>query len=285
MKRLLFWVNLLIFCVAFRATERFCHKRTEGFAVSHVLSDVSSGFSSERDEKIDEILKQPFTYLGSGGQTYAFLSQDGKTVLKLFKHHHLRTYSALKALPLPRFLNTLLDDAAKQRSNFFESCLLSFQELREETGVLYLQLAQSNKKWQRKITLIDKLGIKHEIELDQLAFALQKRATLALASVKKMVLEGRKDEAKQAILAIVHVVKARAEKGIRDNDTGLKRNIGLLDNRAVAIDIGAFTKDPALASPENRALELRTKTRSLSLFLAAHDPALWQFYNEALETR
>lgn len=232
--------------------------------------------------EVQKILAQPFTFLGSGGQAYAFLSQDGKSVLKLFKHHHLNNFSGLKALPLPEIATSFIQAREKHQAQFFQSCKIAFDELREETGLLYMQLNKTN-QWKRSITLIDKLGISHQIDLDNLEFALQKRASLAHSTVKKMIRDGKKEEAKRAIASILNNVASRCQKGIKDNDNGFRRNTGLLNGQAVAIDIGSFSKDPALAQRQNLQKEVKEKTWHLSRSLAKCDHELWHDYNTMIE--
>ncbi len=268
-----FWFKLLCFCLAFYAVERFCHKQTEGFKIANILSNLPyaperelSPLSPSEQREVEAILAQPFTFLGSGGQAYAFLSQDGKTVLKLFKFHHMGFFSA-----------------KEKQAKFFQSCKIAFEELRTETGLLYVQLNKTE-RWKRQITLVDKLGITHRIDLDSLEFALQSRASLALQTVKKLVRDGKKDEAKQAIASILHNVAVRCQKGIKDHDSGLKRNMGLIDGQAMAIDIGSFSKEPTLAQPINMEHELREKTRRLSRYLQKNAPDLWDEYSTIFDS-
>jgi hypothetical protein len=271
MKTLCF--KLLCFCLAFYMVERFCHKQTEGFKIANILSNLPyaperevSPLSPAEQKQVEAILAQPFTFLGSGGQAYAFLSQDGKTVLKLFKFHHMGFFSA-----------------KEKQAKFFQSCKIAFEELRAETGLLYVQLNKTE-RWKRQITLVDKLGITHRVDLDSLEFALQSRASLALQTVKKLVRDGKKDEAKQAIASILSNIALRCKKGIKDNDSGLKRNMGLIEGQAIAIDIGSFSKKPSLAQPINIERELREKTRRLSRFLEKKAPDLWEEYSATIES-
>lgn len=282
-------IKILLCCLAFRAVERFCHKKTEGFKVSNVLSHLD--YDPKREvvqiekaemQELEKILEQPFTFLGSGGQAYAFLSADGKTVLKLFKHHHLTSFSFLNHLPLPARISRFVKEREGKRERFFQSCKLSFEEMRKETGLLYMQLNKSS-HWKREITLIDKLGIAHKVELDRLEFALQKRASLALNGLKRLVKAGKREEAKEIISSMLSLIATRCHKGIKDNDTGLRRNMGLLENEAIAIDIGSFSKEPALTLKPNLEKELREKTRRLALLLRKSDPELASYYEDTLQ--
>src|SRR4029079_17540498 len=66
-----------------------------GFTVEKISSKLSFNEAWEihplsleaRDHLLHTVLSQTFYYLGSGSQSYAFASQDGKYVLKFFKMH------------------------------------------------------------------------------------------------------------------------------------------------------------------------------------------------------
>lgn len=267
------WLKIFAFIALFVVTERLCHKATDGFKINNIRSDLAfdvtretASPSPQEMQAIVEILSQPFTYLGSGGQAYAFLSQDKKTVLKFFKHHHL---------------HSPFSSSEKERAVFFESCKLSFDLLRDETALLFAHLNKSS-SWSKKVTLIDKLGISHTLDLGDLEFVLQKRASLALPAVKKLVRTQKKEEAREAISAIVSLIARRCEKGIKDHDNGMRRNMGMLEGDAVSIDIGSFSKDPKLAQKAGMHREIKEKTWRLERFLKRSDPELWNHYEKAV---
>src|ERR1041385_4811284 len=95
-------LKIFLFIAAFIAIERFCHRQTDGFRNSKILSTLSfhpeweiSSLPPAELANMRRLLSRPFFYLGSGGQCYSFLNEDGVTVLKVFKHHHMRTNSFL----------------------------------------------------------------------------------------------------------------------------------------------------------------------------------------------
>ncbi|MFI5334743.1 MAG: hypothetical protein ACHQT8_06255 [Chlamydiales bacterium] len=263
------WIQLVCFCLGFLLVERFCHKKTDGFAISHVLSDlpIREGDKEPLPEGIKKILSRPFTFLGSGGQSYAFLSEDKKAVLKVFKHHHLKP---------------LFTSSEKKREAFFASCELSFNELRDESALLYVHLHKTN-HLKQSLTLVDKLGIQHTLDLDNLEFLLQQRVSLALRSVKKQVERNNLLSAEKAILSIVEMVGTRCQKGIQDTDNGMRRNMGLLEGRAVAIDTGSFARNWEIRKKDQMRKEIREKTWRLARFLKLRDEKLLQRYNQAVE--
>ena len=73
----------------------YCFVQLSGFSPKKILSDFSehpdwnTSPSLSDHSAIEKVLDQPFFYLGKGVQCYAFISQDGTTVLKFFKHYHM----------------------------------------------------------------------------------------------------------------------------------------------------------------------------------------------------
>ncbi len=103
---------------------------------------------------------QPYEYLGSGAQFYAFVSRDKCFVLKLFKTHH--------------GLFATKEKKRNRISRLFKSAKLAEEFLSEETGILLLHLAKT--KHFGEITISDPLHIAHLLNLDRTAFVLQKYA-------------------------------------------------------------------------------------------------------------
>ena len=127
-------VKILVFLLCFACVERFCHKQTHGFQLHKIRSSLS--FTPEWDvqplpnsemQTVKTALTQPYYYLDSGGQCYAFVSADGKYVLKFFKHHHMRQKSLLPLFQATR---------EKRLQGIFTSCILAYNRFREGTRLL-----------------------------------------------------------------------------------------------------------------------------------------------------
>ena len=180
--------KLLFFIVGFIGIERFCHTITEGFRPHKILSSLpynpefaTDHLSVKELVQVQQLLSQPFYFLGSGGQCYAFLGSDDQTILKVFKHHHMRPHSYWDHFPLPTFLEPLRKKVIHKRKerlkNIFTSCKLADTHFKEHTGLIYTHLNPTDLFYQ-KLTLIDTLGIAHIFDADTLTFALQKRQHL-----------------------------------------------------------------------------------------------------------
>ena len=245
-------LKIVLFLSLFLATERFCHRQTGGFQLHKILSkqelDPSRALPSLSEEDRDEVkilLSRPFYFLGHGGQSYAFVSEDGTTVLKFFKQHHIRFWNWLTRLSLPSFLQgyreKMLSKMQHQSPFLIESCKISYLEFKEHTGLIYLHL-QKTDHFKEKVKLIDKLGIAHYIALDETDFALQKKAELFRPRLRKLLQNKDLPAAKQCLRSLIDLMIERSQKGIADRDPNIRRNMGFVGNQAIEIDLGSLAR-------------------------------------------
>lgn len=164
------------------------------------------------------LFSQDYRYLSSGAQLYAFVSEDGKYVIKFFRVKKI-------------------EDAQKRKS-LFSAYKLAYEELRKESGLLMLHLNKTT-DLSTKLRVRDKLGFSHTIDLDQTEFVVQEKAELIFDYLKKLP---SKDQVDQAIGAILDLVRHRIEKGITDQDKAVSHNYGFVDGRPIHLDIGRIYK-------------------------------------------
>lgn len=244
------FLKLILFCLLLFPIKRFCHQQTDGFTLTKVTSSFPPSPSwelpilqKEEERKLESLLSQPFIFLGSGGQMYAFLSEDKKTVLKLYKMHHLISYSWLEKLPLPSYLDryrtAFLENQRKKRENLFNSSYLAMTELKEQTGLIYLQINPHPNSY-LTVQLIDKLGIPHQLALNKTPFVLQEFADNPFKKLRQDIKNNDLLSAKKTIQQMIDCLTERYKKGILDTDPALRRNLGLFKDRAIFIDIGSF---------------------------------------------
>ncbi len=217
----------------------------------------------------DALLQGKFTYFGRGLQSFAFLSEDGAYVLKIFNNKMQKKRAFFKTFG---FLNKAQETENKLKLTF-ESYKIAYEELKQETGILYTHLKPTS-TLQRTVTLIDKLGIAHPLDLDTTGFVLQKRATLAYPYLKDLIEKGALLEAKSAITALTHLFIQKSLKGIKDNDPLIRTNLGFINHKPIHIDIGPFSKDPEVQDPKFYLPEIRRITASLKNFLENNCPEL-----------
>ncbi len=292
MKAVLKWaIFSLAGVICLRALSSFCLSQTDGFIVQHIHSSLE--YHPEWDASVppdallqlQKALDQPYSYLGSGGQCYAFVSADGTFVIKFFKHHLRSTPSWLENFPLPDFLKTKLQRKKNKRleklQRDFTSYKLSFEELREETGLLYVHLNKT-KHLHQKVEIIDKIGIHHPIDLDQTEFIVQKKADLILPKLSLLAEQKKWEEAQKVLHSLIEVVIHRCEKGIFDEDAKIHRNFGCLGEKVIVIDVGRFRKDPSRISPDVYLQDINHMTLRLRNWMAEYHPELIPLLDEEL---
>ena len=258
--------------------ERFCHKKTDGFQIVKIYSHLPASPQwatpppiAQDMQDLQDIFSQPFFFLDSGGQCYAFISQDGKLVLKLFKMHHIRQYSLLHKIPLPGVFNywknqfLLLQE--RKLNRIFSSSQIAYTKLKKETGLLYLNLNPMPQLDNLHLTLIDKIGIEHRISLKNVPFVLQHKADNPFDMLRFHLLHRDMTAAKDVIRDIFECLAARTQKGVVDTDPALRRNIGLLKNQAISIDIGSFILAAEPMTIEDKKQELLNDTRRMHRWL------------------
>lgn len=264
------------------ATVHFYNEWTDGFSVRqltsqlpyNVLFEVGPLHGSEK-ERVASILDQPYRYIGKGCQFYAFESKDRKHVIKFLKQKHLRTFSELSTLPMPHFLRKKAEAQITRRKlrvdNLFSSCKLAYEELSDESGLVYIHLNRTP-IFKQKIQITDKLGFKHTLNLDDYEFILQKRAI----SVKEVFAGIEDQELERRVALLVDLVKSRCEKGIRDRDRSFVQNVAFsLDGEhALFIDVGQFYKDPTILLENEQQADVKKRLGNLRYWVEEKSPAL-----------
>nr|AOO54562.1 hypothetical protein [uncultured bacterium] len=264
--------------------KQFCYKKTDGFALYKILSSLSyhqdwepASSAELENTALSEILNQPFYYLAKGAQSYVFASQDGTTVIKFFRLYHLRPPLWLSFLAMPPALQSYklskMIDKRNELAKDFTSYKIAFEEMKEETGLIYLHLNKTS-HLKKHLKIYDKIGIAYELDLDEMEFLVQKRATLVYPSIDALMKAHAPEDAKEAISALIQLLKYRCEKGIFDKDPDLNTNFGFLDNKALQIDIGRFRRETLSPYPNTYRDEIIRITDNFRQWLDARYPML-----------
>lgn len=276
------WVLALLGVIALVSYgyERY-YQAIDGFRLGNVCGpftyDPAWKIKSTKKQiaHVKTILNQPFTYLGKGGQAYAFVSQDGQYVLKLLKFKFLRpkAYNRLTAF-IPFMEDRVTYDVQGRQKKFYElyqGYKWAYQMNKEGSGLIYLHFNPTFNHF-GAVTLYDKLGRKHQLELDQVAFILQEKGVLLdqLLHEKLNVndLEGAKNLLNQFFDAIV----AQYNKGLYDRDYGHVHNAGFVRDRPIHIDMGKITYDPRMKEKAAQNDDLRLILARLNQWLTRHYP-------------
>ncbi|NNM42739.1 MAG: hypothetical protein HKM07_00145 [Chlamydiae bacterium] len=287
---------LLILGLSIFLVKQFCREVTGGFRITKICSNLTfspewetSPLSEEEAREVDLILDQEFTYLNKGAQCYAFVSQDGKYVLKFFKIPYVPP-SFVKEISLPSFLHTWLDEKTWKKQSIlqqeFTSYKIAYEKLKRETGLVYIHLNKTD-TFHKKITIVDRLNIKHSLDLDKMEFLIQKKGTLAYPHLDALLKENKVEEAKECLRNLFKLIKTRAEKGILDTDPNLSKNFAFIGNTPIQIDNGRFFlishEEMAKIPEQERARYVNRMTLIFRTWLKDDHGQLVEVFDEELQ--
>jgi len=225
----------------------FAQQKTDRFTLSKISKVLLDHEISDFDPAL---LDRPYTYLGKGGQSYVFVSEDGDYVLKAFRSSRLQILELLSLLPHFEKKKHHLEQQIKET---LKSYALAFEKLSEETGLVAIHL-DNHKQIHTPLKIIDKLGICHTMDPNLISFVIQKKAVLV-----KDKIAADADAAKEHLASLFSLLKTRIEKGIEDADPNFAKNFGFVGNRAVQIDGGRFflCESPSKAYIEKAKVDLQ----------------------------
>ena len=283
-------------------THGFCLQRIQADDLPHYNRWESKAPTSEEQSAIDRHLTQPFYLIGAGAECFAFVSEDGQTVIKFFKLDHVRPvyfqkglltedYSAFAGtlsdhpltkliLPSPfhHWLKRFLGIREFRLNRTFSSIKLAYDSLKKETGILYLHLNPTD-HFHHSLTLYDASGIAHQIDLDSSKFFLQKKAVAVEPHLAALKARGAHEESKACIDSLIALLVGRCKKGFSDRDI-LDRNLGFIGTEAIEIDSGSFTRSPRMAQPWLYKQELYYGTLELKAWLKKHYPEMVSYLED-----
>jgi len=255
--------RLLLIPLIFIGLEKLTRTQTDGFRIEKTKSDYSykEKWEVPTQNLPEQVLNQNFKFLGSGVQCYAFLGDDQETVLKVFKHYHFGLNSgALRKLP-HSFVEKKLSKREKRIDTIFKSAILSQTTLAKQTGVFHININPTNGKYPT-VTIYDKIGVQHTLDLDNTPFLLQKKADLISTYLKK-----HPDQTIEILDSMVLCMQNRSNQNIINSDPIIDRNYGVIEGRVVEIDIGSFSSS---IKPSKQHLNL--ETRALKSWAAKNTP-------------
>jgi len=280
---------LLFFASLFLAADRFVHHKSTRFSVNKITSSHKSSpewdipaLPSDEQKALDQILSQKFTYYSKGSQSYVFISEDKKHILKFLKQDKLRTHSWLANIPLsfnPYYQQRLIKQ--KKCCATFSACTTAYKELKKETGLIYVHINKPRDK-SKKVTIFDKNGKRHSVDIYQTSFYVQKRAQLIYSRISELMHSGDVEGAKNIISTVFSLIDYLGKKGIVDNDPILRKNFGLIDDIAVQIDIGKLRIDPERQHNQEYKKEVCSITHSFKTWLEANYSDLSEHFEKCL---
>jgi hypothetical protein len=245
-----------LFILAFVTIYDFCHKATKGFAIVNIYPTEYRNYETGvSKETIDTIFSQSFHLFSTGGQSYVFISDDQKTMLKLFKFQHLRIPPILEFIPLSgSALERKNQKKAYKRVQLFrtyDSYQNAFSHFKEESKLIEINLTNIPGRYQSKIKIFDAQNIYHELDPNLTPFLLQKKVDLFETVIENDLLNHSYDHAYAAISHLLRMIAKRVNLGFEDNDAFLIKNIGIDEDKAILIDVGTL-ESPKMLNYEEK---------------------------------
>lgn len=287
---------------SFLLLQQLIECKTRGFGLNRVQANDLPFYPGWEVEPLDEVtsqsidakLLQNYHFLGAGSECFAFISDDGTTVIKFFKLDLLRPvylYRGLFREDYSEYAGTfsthpLINNYTKRLFGMreyrlkrtFDSLKLSYEELKEETGLLYLHL-NPTQHIKKHLRFYDSCGIAHLIDLDTAKFFLQRKAVLVEERLLELKKGNNEKKAKECIDSLITLILKRCKKGFADRDI-LNRNLGFLGTKAIEIDLGSFTRASKMKQPWLYQQEVYYATLELKEWLKKHYPELSCYLEE-----
>lgn len=240
------WIFLILFFLTVGLLE-VKYLLTDGFSLKRINYKghyrIENEISEPLDEKKSELFAHPFFYLGKGRQTYVFESEDKKYVLKFVRYHKYRhpfwKRFVFHFVPLKKIQKNFEDRNTKLEFAM-NSYKIAYRELPGVTQVEYIHLNQTN-FLNKRVEVRDKLGIKHFVDLDRVAFVLQKKSKPLKKTLINLIQNKKEDEVKKVIDSFFANLSLRVEKKIVNIDNlNLIRNCGIDGLSFIEQDVGSF---------------------------------------------
>ena len=252
--------------------------RLDGFSLEKIQGSLQIGSAVEPSEETLAFLKQPYRYLAKGHQCFAFVSEDGKNVIKFFNYSRF-------SLPFPLEHISYFEPLYQKRQARFAPTMQSYEiaeaYLREETGLIYVHLQKGGKL--PILELEDRGKRHHRIDLNQTAFILQKFATPIYEELEKRFQTLGKEGLEESLSCFLALLQKRCQLGIADDDRDVEINFGFCEKKPMLLDPGRLYFEKSLQSKVGIEKELRAATKKLRRYLAKTHPEEALFLEEQLQ--
>ncbi len=283
----------------FIGLQQLIEIKTHGFCLQKIqTSDLpfrakweTAPLAENEEKQIADLLSEPFRMIGAGSECFAFVSEDGNTVIKFFKLDHARPvylHRGIFSEDHSKLCGTLSDHPLTKSSfpwvkrwlgmreyrinRTFSSIKLAYDELKNETGLIYLHLNPTN-HLQKELIIYDACGIRHKIDLDSSKFFLQKRAIPLEKHFSQLKEKQATYEAQKSIDSLIELLITRCKKGFADRDI-VNRNFGYIGTQAIEIDSGSFLRNPRMKEPPAYKQEIFYATLELKIWLKKNYPEM-----------
>lgn len=272
---------------------RFYYFLTDDFRLSNITHEVEDNsawnfahLTPEEKVQLKEILSQEFTYLGKGAQVYAFASQDDQWVIKFFKFKHLKPSFFVSFLPsvypFKEFKEANIQRKKRKLEGVFAGYRIAYLFDKENAGLFYVHFNKTNNLGATAI-LVDKLGLKHKVDLDPTVFIIQKKGQTLRQTLDHFLQKGDLDTAITRVNQILDMYLSEYENGVWDRDHGISHNTGFIADQPLHLDVGKLSYDENMKRKELYKDDLLHVGFKISAWVKEHYPEYYPAILHGLE--
>lgn len=231
--------------------------------------------TSEQTAWLDDLLNQKFRWLGEGRQIYAFASQDGKYVLKVFKFNRLKPSVLLNYFSYIPIFKEYCMRQERKRLHRLDKLFLGYRTAYhcdpQYSSIRFIHLNKST-DLKRQVIITDRLGIEHRLNADEIIFAIQDYARNTKEVLTSFLEKGDLANVKQHIRQLFDMYLAEYSMGIMDQDRNILSNTGFAKSHPMRLDVGQLKQDDTLNPSVYKADLIKIATTRLNRWLHKHYP-------------
>lgn len=272
----------LVAALAIFGLARLYYRLTDDFRYANMQYEMPynkeweiAPLNPKEQTQLDTVFNQPFTYIGKGAQSYAFESQDQKYILKFFKFKHLKPSSFLSLLPpvspFKEYRETQEKRKLKKLNAVFAGYKLAYDQNKKESGLIFIHLNKTD-NLNKSVTLTDKIGLKHTIELDSVVFVVQEKGQTLRTVLNDLLKQKNIPLAKERINQIFDLYFSEYQKGFFDHDHGVMHNTGFVGDNPFHLDVGKLTPDEQIKLKDNYRMDIVKVAVKINLWLKNNYP-------------
>jgi hypothetical protein len=212
---------------------------------------VQTPASESLKQEVRQLLNQEFVYLGKGRQMTVYESKDHQCVIKFFNPRTFLRKSwfsdikRLRRMSSLRWISRAYFKRTERLMRLSYRHQLAFDEMKEEAGLIYVHLNAAT-KLTKSLSVQDQEGKYFLINLDEVPFVIQKKATVIFTAFDSFMQRGEIDKIKEGLSQLYVLFNSRAHLGITDRLQTLHNNYGFSDGKAIQIDVGGIMKDNSI---------------------------------------
>lgn len=273
MRKFLFLSLFLFTCVSL---IHFLYKIRSGYNIRKI-SHFKNLDPSELSEQDSLILSQKFTYLSRGRQSFVFVSEDDKYVLKIPRTDHINTPIIAKIFsPLLKKHKT---HQVKEVKKNLQSLDIAKSLLVKETALLSIHKGINCPK-NFLVKIEDPLGVSQMINLKNMHFAIQRKLPLWADTFLNAKNNNAKDRKELLVKSAIDLFLNRSKKSVANRDKTFDQNFGFENEITYQIDIGDFCLEEDRKDPVNNRRRFLDSLNTLNKWLEKNDPEMIPFLEE-----